>query len=66
MSRRVLLVLGILAVTSLTWAATPSPAVKTANELLPECNCNENADCQSGFCGFRNCSISNGYFQVCD
>ena len=63
--RAYLLILGILAVTSVTWAATPPSAVNVTSELLPLCNCDDNADCGTRTCQPRPCVESNGLIEVC-
>jgi hypothetical protein len=68
MKRRayLLLVLALLAVTSLTWAAAPPSATSIAGQFLPVCNCSDDWECPGSFCGFDNCTVHNGYFQVCE
>ena len=62
MKRRALLVLGILAVTSMTWVAAPRPAMS-----LPLCDCNFDWDCfPDQICKPVLCSDSGGFFSgVC-
>jgi hypothetical protein len=67
MKRRVyLLALTLLAVTSMTWAAAPPLATTIAGQFLPLCNCSDDWECPGSFCGFDNCVVHNGRFQVCE
>ncbi len=67
MKRRAMLIFGILAVTSMTWAAAPSPAMGDASKRQPLCNCNDDSDCPAGqVCSPVRCSESGGFFSgVC-
>ena len=64
--RTYLLILGLLAVTSMTWAAAPPPAMDAAGKLAPQCDCNEDWQCPSSSCGFEDCIPANGNFFLCD
>jgi hypothetical protein len=64
--RTYLRILALLGVTVMTWAAAPPPARAVAGKLLPLCNCNDDFDCPSMVCGFRNCSSNGDKFLVCD
>ena len=66
MKRRYLQIVGLLAVALMTWAAAPSPAMDVTGEFLPLCNCEDDGQCPGSFCGFDNCVVRNGFFQVCE
>ena len=67
MRRRVyLLILGLLAVTSMTWAAASPRALDVAGKLKPLCDCESNEQCQGGtMCVPVPCTPSGGYVEVC-
>lgn len=61
--RSLLLILGLLALTSMTWAAASPPAMNLAGQFKPLCNCNDNPDCSIGICDYTvNCSPDGDYF----
>jgi hypothetical protein len=64
--RAYLVILGLLAVTSLTWAAAPPSAMDIASKRLPPCTCGSNSDCAGGkMCVPRPCTEFGGFIEVC-